>query len=521
VPRLNPQGWLDASIEIQGGSELRRVRWDTRFRRVAFSDTEGALAGEEIDGTWKGSLNSGSRGYRGESDLSLGKGALLTPWFYLQPTGKRVSANAAFSADSRLTRLRLHRFRFLHPGVIDLSAEGRFRQDDRISVESLTLATGEFPLAELYEQYLRPVQSDAALEQLYPGGLARVKLSMAQETQLEIELKGARLSQGGSTVGDTGENISLSGVEGKLHWSSDAGTERKSRLSWRGGRLLRRLSFGAGEAEFTLAGEELKLTSVLTLPILDGALKAERFSLTQTESGGRVVFQGYLTPISMQRISSEFGWPPLAGQLSAMIPGVAFEQGALKMRGVALIRMFDGNLLVKNLVLDDLFGPLPILKADVEAKNIDLETLTSTFAFGKITGRLNGKVDSLRMEAWRPVSFDASFGTPADDPGPHRISQQAVDNISNLGGVGISGALSRSFLRFFEEFGYDKLGISCRLRDGVCEMGGIERADAGYYLVKGGGLPRIDIVGFNRSTDWHLLIEKLKQISEGGTPVVE
>ena len=37
------------------------------------------------------------------------------------------------------------------------------------------------------------------------------------------------------------------------------------------------------------------------------------------------------------------------------------------------------------------------------------------------------------------------------------ISQKAVDNISNLGGAGISGALSRSFLRFFEEFGEEKL----------------------------------------------------------------
>ena len=54
-------------------------------------------------------------------------------------------------------------------------------------------------------------------------------------------------------------------------------------------------------------------------------------------------------------------------------------------------------------------------------------------------------------------------------------------------------------------------------------MGGVESAGQaqGYYLVKGGGLPRIDIVGFNRKTDWSLLVDKLKQVAEGGTPIIQ
>jgi hypothetical protein len=125
------------------------------------------------------------------------------------------------------------------------------------------------------------------------------------------------------------------------------------------------------------------------------------------------------------------------------------------------------------------------------------------------------------LEEWAPVSFDAAFATPAGDKSRRRISQKAVDNISNLGGSGVSGALSRSFLRIFEEFGYDRLGISCRLERGVCHMGGIEAAERGYYLVKGGGIPRIDIMGFNRETDWQVLVSKLKQIASGESPVIQ
>ncbi len=180
-----------------------------------------------------------------------------------------------------------------------------------------------------------------------------------------------------------------------------------------------------------------------------------------------------------------------------------------------------GSILIQNLQLDDLFGALPALDADIELKELDLETLTKTFSFGKITGKLEGRIDNLRLEDWQPISFDAWFATPVDDDSRHRISQKAVDNISNLGGSGVSGALSRSFLRFFDEFGYTRLGIKCKLEEGICDMGGIESTERGYYLVKGGGIPRIDIIGFNTKTDWNLLLSKLQQIASGSAPVIE
>ena len=82
------------------------------------------------------------------------------------------------------------------------------------------------------------------------------------------------------------------------------------------------------------------------------------------------------------------------------------------------------------------------------------------------------------------MSFDAAFATPDDDTSRHRISQNAVDNLARIGGG--SGALSSTFLRFLDEFSYHRLGLSCRLRNGVCEMGGVESSERGYYIVKGG-----------------------------------
>jgi hypothetical protein len=120
------------------------------------------------------------------------------------------------------------------------------------------------------------------------------------------------------------------------------------------------------------------------------------------------------------------------------------------------------------------------------------------------------------------VQFDASLKTPAENPGKRRISQKAVDNLTQIGG-GATGMLSRSFLRFFEDFSYQKLGLACRLQNDVCQMSGIEEAEQGYYIVKGGGglPPWINVVGYTRRVDWADLIARLMAVRDSSGPVIE
>jgi hypothetical protein len=184
--------------------------------------------------------------------------------------------------------------------------------------------------------------------------------------------------------------------------------------------------------------------------------------------------------------------------------------------------VFEGQVTLRNLSLEQPFGLVPRLRVDARADNIDLETLTRTFSFGRIEGRLNGRIDGLDMESWRPVAFDAEFATPEDDSSRHRISQKAVDNISSIGGGGVGGALSRSFLRFFEDFPYDRLGIRCRLANGICDMGGVAPAANGYYLVKGRLIPpRLDVIGYADRVDWDTLIAQIMAVTVQQEVVVE
>jgi len=85
--------------------------------------------------------------------------------------------------------------------------------------------------------------------------------------------------------------------------------------------------------------------------------------------------------------------------------------------------------------------------------------------------------------------------------------------------AGAAAAIERSLLRFFETFGYAALGLSGTLEHGVCRMGGVENVPQGYVIVKGGRIPAITMLGYNRNVGWRELIERLKRVTEGNVIV--
>ena len=144
---------------------------------------------------------------------------------------------------------------------------------------------------------------------------------------------------------------------------------------------------------------------------------------------------------------------------------------------------------VSNLRIEQPFGRVPRLNAELAFRCLDLQRVTETFSFGYIQGRLSGDVTGLTLVNWRPVAMDMTFYTPPDDRSQHRISQRAVQNLASVGGGGAAAALSTGFLRFFEVFAYDRIGLRCRLRDNVCAMSGVGPVKSGplgtgYYIVK-------------------------------------
>jgi hypothetical protein len=291
---------------------------------------------------------------------------------------------------------------------------------------------------------------------------------------------------------------------------------RPAKLRVAGGELLR-VPFGAFDLPFETRGIRVRVHDV-RIPVLDGALSVNDFATSGERETWRWRFAGGIAPISMQQLTTALGLPVMHGTLSAEIPTVSYQQSTLKVDGALLFKVFDGTVVAQNLALESPLGKVPRLTADVAMRNLDLDLLTRTFSFGTMTGRIDVDVKALELVNWEAVRFDARVASSAGEY-PRRISQAAVQNISSLGGAGAAAAIQRSFLGFFETFGYSALGLSCRLESGVCRMGGIENLPQGYVIVKGGGIPAINVLGYNRSVGWRELIERLKRVTEGNVIV--
>ena len=189
-----------------------------------------------------------------------------------------------------------------------------------------------------------------------------------------------------------------------------------------------------------------------------------------------------------------------------------FKEEKLTLNGGLKINVFAGEVAINKMAVSGLMSDFSQVYADIGINQLDLEQITQKFSFGGMQGRISGVVNDLYLENWKPVGFYAWIGTPEGDDSPHKISQKAVENIASIGGGGVVDWFSRAVLKLFDNFDYDELGFGCYLHNNVCQMMGVAPAEHGYYIVKGGGLPRIDVMGYNTRIDWEVLQERLDRI---------
>ena len=508
LPVVDGSGQLDITAHINGvAAQLRKADVEIQLRAEEISNADGSMAAEQLDASLHATVETAATGMQVALELFGRQGALYVEPVFVQMPSVPLQLGARFAWLPAEQQLLLQSFSYIHPGSVQLEGHGHFSLAADTPLRELQLEVRQANFPSLYDTYLRPWLFGSLLAELDTSGQLSGTMAWQQGKLSQLSLEPLELS-----VNDREGRFALDSINGQVRWSDDAVPER-SELAWAGGSVFR-VALGASGIVFDSGSDFIRLAQRLEMPVLDGALGIDDFQLEFGEDGPlRWQVNGLLEPVSLSQLTLALGWPEMGGKLSGVIPNVRYDNGNLVVGGILLIRVFDGEVTLRNLMLEQPFGLVPRLQVDARIDNIDLETLTRTFSFGKIEGRLDGRIDGLEMESWRPVAFDAEFSTPEDDHSRHRISQKAVDNISSIGG-GMGGVLSRSALRFFEDFPYDRLGIRCRLENGVCDMGGIAPAAEGYYLVKGRLIPpRLDVIGFADRVNWDTLIAQIMAVT--------
>ncbi len=496
-------GRLDGDFTLQGAAGINRVAGRLRLYEVNGSNPEGTLAGEHL--AMQGQFSAHRNGGNWQANFGLEESSGQA---YVHPVFVDLEANPA-SGSLQINQLEGERarldFQLRQRGIGELAGQIQLVGQEA-AVESWHAHVSQAQLPDAYLTYLQPFLIGTPADSLETVGAFDARLSYADH-----KLQEARLSLRDVHLDDTRGRFALYGLDGNIDWHArDMGN---SALSWAGGYLY---NVGLGPAQLPLESGAglIGLTRGVRIPVLDGQLAISRFRLEHVESTVTgIEFDADIEGIGLRALTRSLGWPPFAGSLSGSIPRMKFADDIITVDGALVATVFGGSIRLESLRVSEPFGVLPQVEADIRLRGLDLAAITSTFSFGSIEGRLDGDFDNFRMLGFSPVAFNARLYTTPGDRSRHRISQQAIENISDLGGAGAAAVLSRGLLRFFEAFAYDEIGWSCRLRDEVCLMDGVEPAPGnGYYIVKGKGLPRINVIGFSRRVSWPRLLEKLRDI---------
>lgn len=489
----------DAAVAVQA-----------RFAGLAFSNQPGTLAGEALSGEFDLDLRADAAGesWMGHARLALDHGGAYAEPVYLDLARYPVSAVADYRYEPATASLAFSALTLDQPGVMQLEGRGLQVVDGALAQADIAVAQMTFPAA--YQAYLAGFLVGTPLARLdIEGALSgRVRVADGALGALDVVLERLDLE-------DRDGRLALYGAGGEVHWAADGADLAATVLHVDGG-FLYGAGFDATDLVLGIAGAAVDLLEPARIPLLGGALTIDRFTLRDYGSDELALgLEAALEPIDLAQLTLALDWPPFAGTLSGRLPLLTYKNGVVTLGGKLEARAFDGDIAIEGLRIARPLGLVPEIEASIHMRNLDLAQITEVVPFGRITGRLDVDIADLRMLKGEPVRFDASFRTPPEDDSRHLLSQRAVDTISRVAGGG-GAALSTTFLRVFEDFAYERLGISCRLENDVCHMDGIAPAEDGYYIVKGAWLPRVDLIGRVRRVHWSRLMSQLEQaLAEG------
>jgi len=484
------------------------ISYQLELEDLAFDSPDGRFAAEGLYLTAAGSV-SGLDTPSIDIDGSIRRGELLIDDFYRDFSDGEMQ----FSLEPRWLGdgLDIRSIRLTDNHSLTIEGRAKIDFDGGADAWSLEMNRLDLIFPGAYQRYMEPVAAAWTLD-----GLAVTGHVFWSGQWSDGEFNAGELEIRDLTIVDTlQERFAFTGLDARLRPGDHS---YHSKLTWRG-LLFGRINLGRGEAALDSEPGTIALVQPLILDVLGGRLNLHELKIilpgrtVDREQEPDIQLRADLEALDMEQLTAALDWPSFSGEISGRIPGVSLEDGVLDVDGEIQVSVFGGSLSLGDLRIERPFGVLPSLAANVSATGLDLEMLTGTFSFGQISGRLDGYVRDLRMLDWKPVAFDAWFGTPERQRGSNGISRQAVNHLTTLGGGRATTALTSPLMRMFNNFSYRRLGLGCRLQNNVCEIRGVSEDDASVLIMEGAGVPKIMIRAHNRRVDWPQLVGDLVAVS--------
>ena len=495
-----PEGRLDLKLT----ADRAQARLDLTVRQARFGSAAGDIAGEGIDLELEATAHRVADGWRWRAHLDWPAGELyVAPWY--RKAGVRVDAEGALTA--KALDVALARVALAGIGTVDAS----WRWDRAAAgMESFGFVTEPLDLGTAFAEWVQPWLDQSAVPKVSASGKVRFSgaWSGGAWQSAYAGLEEARLVDGT-------DYLEFAGMNARIPW--ERGVVSEAEFSVTSARLGE-LPLGGFRIPVRLHDDEAHFER-LSIPLLDGRLYVDELFAKRHPDGWQGSFAGGIESVSLPKLTSAVKLPPMAGSLTARIPRAAYAGNVVTLDGDLVIEVFDGRIVATGLTVIDPLKPTRRFMLDLTARELDIGLLTQTFSFGSIEGRLDADIGGLELIGWQPARFDARVHS---SPGDYRraISRGALRDISALGGAAGAAAISLSPARFFNTFDYRRIGFGCSLRGAVCHFEGLAPAGTGALIVEGSGLPRVQVIGYNRRIDWNLLVSRIRAVIAGKSKAV-
>jgi hypothetical protein len=533
---------LIATQLVYGGKD----RWQGTAERVQIGASTNLTAADSVK--IGGTLETAGGKFSSPDSSKVGENlAIRGPFELIWARGKNsATINGKFSADSGeilwgtfFTDLKTPK------PVLEIDAD-YLTAEDRLDCRRCAVKLLNVGDVDTVGSIQRVSQSpelslEARSTNFLPGGFFETFLRANLNRQYPVLDK---LAIGGALAFQTHLRGSLGNLSAGGNLSLKAGELRSRSNDWEIGPIALHLPFlitsdgkkTAGEQSrtgtFTIEKMRFGQTTVgpmsATLSLFDNELRSHQ-PIRIVVFGGEIIVGNLLWPnvitypkrlsfsldtrrLQLESLTQALGWPSLSGTLTGTIPEVQSSDTTLSTKGEIQAELFGGRVRMSRLEIENPFSSLAAIRLDAGLTNIDLEKLSKTFAFGRISGILEGTVGDLIVIDGQPAQFGADLHS-VDRGGEQRISVEALDKITVLSSGQSAGSLYGGLAGFFDSFRYSKLGFKAILRNDRLTLRGVETRGNQEYLVVGSLLPpTVNIVSHTQTIAFSELIRRLERI---------
>jgi hypothetical protein len=488
-----------------------------------FASADGTKLGENLllSGSVQVVSNTERRPTRVAGKLSLQRGEMLWGKLFADLAGQRpvLEFDGDYSRDKDSIRLRQARLTLASTGAIEVS--GTVNQLARapsveIQAHSDNLSAGGFFTFFVQENFKRQYP---ILDKLSIGGQIAFQLHARGNwdrliTEGRMSLQGGELRRGPNEWQIGPLALTLPFQVSYPEKSNSANRTPPGILSIRGGRFGSR-SFEPITSAISLSNNTLIFHQPVRLVIFGGTVEITNLAWPDVVNDPKAMsFALDLRLLQLQELTDALGWPRFSGTLSGAIPQIRSTGDTLRSEGQVDADLFGGQLQIDQMEIENLFSTVPSLKLAARFQNIRLEQVSDTFAFGKISGILEGAVNDLVITEGQPARFQAQVETVDRPESSQWISVEALNKITILSSGQDSNVLYGGLAGLFDNFRYSKMGFRASLRNDRLTLRGIESRDGKEFLVVGTLLPpTVNIISHTQEIGFSELLRRLERIT--------